>query len=142
MCVTICGRFCPDEGIVAGYGNRIREKYTAKWGVQIVEMIFQTCSRIGLEISGNNIHAGRIDKEQEWSDLKKLLHSYFSFLLQISSEPFSVKDYQLIQYLIPVPVSLRPLFDYVLTGKIQHLFQCRIAWEYAFCFRDFPILTV
>ena len=51
-------------------------------------------------------------------------------------------DYQLIQYLIPVPVSLRPLFDYVLTGKIQHLFQCRIAWEYAFCFRDFPILTV
>ena len=25
----------------AGYGNRIRAKYTAKWGVQIVEMIFQ-----------------------------------------------------------------------------------------------------
>ncbi|WP_442861019.1 DUF6783 domain-containing protein [Blautia sp. 210702-DFI.1.159] len=21
MCVTICGRFCPDEGAVAGYGN-------------------------------------------------------------------------------------------------------------------------
>ena len=35
MCVTICGRFCPDEGIVAGYDNRIRVKYTAKWGVQI-----------------------------------------------------------------------------------------------------------
>ena len=32
MCVTICGRFCPDEGAVAGYGNRIRVKYTAKWG--------------------------------------------------------------------------------------------------------------
>ena len=29
MCVTICGRFCPDEGAVAGYGNRIRAKYTA-----------------------------------------------------------------------------------------------------------------
>ena len=43
--VTICGRFCPDEGVVAGYGNRIRAKYTAKWGVQIVEMIFQTRSR-------------------------------------------------------------------------------------------------
>ena len=42
--VTICGRFCPDEGVVAGYGNRIRAKYTAKWGVQIVEMIFQTRS--------------------------------------------------------------------------------------------------
>ena len=43
--LTICGRFCPDEGVVAGYGNRIRAKYTAKWGVQIVEMIFQTRSR-------------------------------------------------------------------------------------------------
>ncbi|MFR3004203.1 DUF6783 domain-containing protein [Ruminococcus sp. RTP21358st1_C8_RTP21358_211008] len=21
MCVTICGRFCPDEGAVADYGN-------------------------------------------------------------------------------------------------------------------------
>ena len=46
MCGTICGRFCPDEGVVAGYGNRIRAKYTAKWGVQIVEMIFQTRSNI------------------------------------------------------------------------------------------------
>ncbi len=44
MCVTICGRFCPDEGAVAGYGNRIRAKYTAKWGVQIAGMIFQTGS--------------------------------------------------------------------------------------------------
>ena len=46
MCVTICGRFRPDEGAVAGYGNRIRVKYTAKWGVQIAGMIFQTRSRI------------------------------------------------------------------------------------------------
>ena len=44
MCVTICGRFCPDKGAVAGYGNRIRAKYTAKWGVQIAGMIFQTGS--------------------------------------------------------------------------------------------------
>ena len=44
MCVTICGRFCPDEGVVAGYDNRIRAKYTAKWGVQIAGMIFQTRS--------------------------------------------------------------------------------------------------
>ncbi|WP_319017147.1 DUF6783 domain-containing protein [Blautia glucerasea] len=42
MCVTICGRFRSDEGAVAGYGNRIRVKYTAKWGVQIAGMIFQT----------------------------------------------------------------------------------------------------
>ena len=46
MCVTICGRFCPDKGAVAGYGNRIRAKYTAKWGVQIAGMIFQTGSRL------------------------------------------------------------------------------------------------
>ena len=44
MCVTICGRFCPEEGIVAGYDNRIRAKYTAKWGVHIVGMLFQTRS--------------------------------------------------------------------------------------------------
>ena len=42
MCVTICGRFRSDEGTVADYGNRIRAKYTAKWGVQIAGMIFQT----------------------------------------------------------------------------------------------------
>ena len=44
MCVTIYGRFCSDEGVVAGYDNRIRTKYTAKWGVQIAGMIFQTRS--------------------------------------------------------------------------------------------------
>ena len=46
MYVTICGRFCSDEGAVAGYGNRIRAKYTAKWGVQIAGMIFQTRSSV------------------------------------------------------------------------------------------------
>ena len=50
MCVTICGKFCPDEGVVAGYDNRIRVKYTAKWGVQIAGMIFQTRSRSAQEI--------------------------------------------------------------------------------------------
>ena len=34
----------PNEGIVANYGNRIRVKYTAKRGIQIVGMIFQTRS--------------------------------------------------------------------------------------------------
>ncbi|MGN8753253.1 DUF6783 domain-containing protein [Blautia sp. HCP3S3_C4] len=42
----MCGRFCPNEGVVAGYGNRIRAKYTTKLGVQIVRMIFQTHSSI------------------------------------------------------------------------------------------------
>ncbi|WP_334284916.1 DUF6783 domain-containing protein [Ruminococcus sp. 1001136sp1] len=37
-----------DEGIVAVYDNRIRTKYTAKWGVQIAEAIFQTVSRSGI----------------------------------------------------------------------------------------------
>ncbi|WP_347708514.1 DUF6783 domain-containing protein [Ruminococcus sp. J1101004_170508_H5] len=44
MCVTICGRFCPDKGAVAGYDNRVRAKYTTKWGVQIAGMLFQTGS--------------------------------------------------------------------------------------------------
>ena len=42
--VPVCGRFYPNEGGVAGYGNRMRVKYTAKWGLQIAEMIFQTRS--------------------------------------------------------------------------------------------------
>ena len=50
MCVTICGRFRSDEGVVAGCGNRIRVKYTAKWGMQIAGMIFQTRSSKSQEI--------------------------------------------------------------------------------------------
>ena len=44
--VSVCGRFYPNEGGVAGYGNRMRVKYTAKWGLQIAEMIFQTRSSL------------------------------------------------------------------------------------------------
>ena len=43
--VPVCGRFYPNEGGVAGYGNRMRVKYTAKWGLQISEMIFQARSK-------------------------------------------------------------------------------------------------
>ena len=57
MCGTICGRFRPDEGAVAGYGNRIRVKYTAKWGVQIAGMVFQTRSR---EAGGKNEQKRRV----------------------------------------------------------------------------------
>ena len=46
MCITICRRFGPDKGAVASYSNRIRAKYTAKWGVQITGMLFQTCSNV------------------------------------------------------------------------------------------------
>ena len=45
MCVTVCGRFCLNEGGVAGYVNRMKVKYAAKWGVQIAGMIFQTRSK-------------------------------------------------------------------------------------------------
>ena len=42
MCVTLCGRFGPDEGGVAGYVDRIGTKYAAKWGVQMAGMNFKT----------------------------------------------------------------------------------------------------
>ena len=58
MCATICERFRPDEGAVAGYVNRIRVKYTAKWGVQIAGMIFQTRS-------GFRINTARFRKVSE-----------------------------------------------------------------------------
>ena len=44
--VPVCGRFYPNEGGVAGYGNRMRVKYTAKWGLQLAEMVFQTRSSV------------------------------------------------------------------------------------------------
>ena len=46
MCVTVCGRFFLNEGGVAGYVNRMKVNYAAKWGVQIAGMIFQTRSNI------------------------------------------------------------------------------------------------
>jgi hypothetical protein len=46
MFVTICRSFHPDEDAVAGYGNRIRVKYTAKWGAQIAGPLFQTRSDV------------------------------------------------------------------------------------------------
>ena len=48
MYATICGRFCLNKGGVAGYVNRMKVKYTAKWGVQIAGMIFKTHSRVCL----------------------------------------------------------------------------------------------
>ncbi|MFR4135898.1 MAG: DUF6783 domain-containing protein [Anaerobutyricum hallii] len=38
-----------NEGGVAGYGNRMKAKYTVNWGVQIAGMIFQTRSRACLK---------------------------------------------------------------------------------------------
>ncbi|WP_320958004.1 DUF6783 domain-containing protein [Enterocloster asparagiformis] len=54
MCVPVCGRFVPDEGGVAGYVDRIRDKYTAKWGVQMAGMNFQTYPGTAWAFSGTN----------------------------------------------------------------------------------------
>ena len=53
MYITICGRFRLNEGGVAGYGNRMKAKYTVNWGVQIAGMIFQTRSSTLKEVEGN-----------------------------------------------------------------------------------------
>ena len=47
--VPVCGRFYPNKGGVAGYGNRMRVKSPTKWGLQIAEMIFQTRDSVGKE---------------------------------------------------------------------------------------------
>ncbi|MFR1121805.1 DUF6783 domain-containing protein [[Clostridium] symbiosum] len=45
LCVTLCGRFGPNERGVVGYGKRIRAKSPTKWGVQMMGMNFQTGSK-------------------------------------------------------------------------------------------------
>ena len=40
MCVTICGRFCPEEGVVASYNNRIPAKYTTNCDAHLAEVLF------------------------------------------------------------------------------------------------------
>ncbi len=46
MCVTLCGRFGPNERGVVGCVKRIWSKYTAKRGVQMAGMNFQTRSSV------------------------------------------------------------------------------------------------
>ena len=40
MCVTICREFSSNEGGIAGYVDRMRGKFPAKWGVQMTGMNF------------------------------------------------------------------------------------------------------
>ena len=61
LCVQVCGRFASNEGDVAGYVDRRRGKYTAKWGVQIAGMNFQTRSSTALSIDDNAVD-GNLDK--------------------------------------------------------------------------------
>ncbi len=51
LCVTLCERFLPDEGIVAGYADRIGDKSPAKWDVQLAGMNF-------------DIHSGSVAMER------------------------------------------------------------------------------
>ena len=57
-------------------------------------------------------------------------------------QPFPIEDCQLVQYLVPVPVSLCPLLRHIQAGQIEHLFQGAVAWEHALCLGDFPVLAV
>ncbi len=61
LCVTICGRFDPNEGDVVGYVDRMRGKDTAKWGVQMAGMNFQTRSR-----------AERSEPKYEYADISPI----------------------------------------------------------------------
>ena len=40
--VTVCGKLSPNEGGVVGCVDRMRAKFSAKWGVQMTGMNFQT----------------------------------------------------------------------------------------------------
>ena len=51
MCITVCGKFGSNEGGVVGYVDRMRAKYTAKWGVQMAGMNFQTRSGTALLVT-------------------------------------------------------------------------------------------
>ncbi len=57
MCVPICGRFAPNERGVVGYAKRIWGKYTAKWGVQMAGMNFQTRSKVTVQSASERIHS-------------------------------------------------------------------------------------
>lgn len=64
----------------------------------------------------------RRDKDGDSSIPFRIRCPRLSFL-QILCQSFSIEDCQLIQYLIPVPVSLGPLLCHIQAGQIEHLFQ-------------------
>ena len=92
--VPVCGRFYPNEGGVAGYGNRMRVKYTAKWGLQIAEMIFQTRSRkpseqIEVDWAGDPAHIIDPDTGEitdAWIFVGVLTYSQYAFVKAYMNE--------------------------------------------------------
>ncbi len=89
-------------------------------------------------IFGNNINADGVRRGWQVS----LMLPSRSFCLQIFREPFPIQDSQLVQHLVPVPVSLCPFLRYILACQIQHLFQGCVAWKYTLCLGHFPVLAV
>ena len=75
-----------------GYGNRIRAKYTAKWGVQIAGMIFQTRSRTAY--TQNLLHYIRVHTSQIWQCREVLQIIQSTEILDISPPKPSVLLYQ------------------------------------------------
>lgn len=77
-------------------------------------------SGIRLGISGNTANADGI--RYGWNVFHKVRRSSF-FFLQVPGEPLSIRDDHLVQYLVPVSVTLCPSFDHIPAGKIEYLFQ-------------------
>ena len=88
MCVTICGRFRSAEGAVAGYGNRIRVKSPAKWGVQIAGMIFQTRS----SMNSFKILEHELSFSLKLEIIKALLSIYYSMRKEMSRNDKTYSD--------------------------------------------------
>ena len=75
MCVTVCGKFVPDEGVVVGYDNQIRDKSPAKWGVQIAGTIFHTRSS---QLSACKPTPARISCCLSFSQIQRQFHNLAS----------------------------------------------------------------
>lgn len=82
-------RFRYGEAAVAGYGNRIWAKYTAKRGVQIVGMIFQTHSKQSKKIS---VHFRASGSVPIFYSLTFQFHKASSVFSQIVSEKGFLQD--------------------------------------------------
>ena len=151
MFVTICRSFHPDEGAVAGYGNRIRVKCTAKWGAQIAGTLFQTRSGVARHAFLPIPSISRIPLDQyrylqndvrAYSySVKFLCSRQFNSFFQISKKDpcpvlFTGKDlfYHIfsattLQYPLK---SLSFLFQYYLLKLQKHLFQGLLSQRFRF----------
>ena len=111
LCVTLCERFLPDEGIVAGYADRIGDKSPAKWDVQLAGMNF-------------HIHSGSVAAERfAHRDLRPpaLSHSLPSVSISIPPIP--------VQKRPPQPAaSLFPFF--IIQSHAVHMF-CILFYFYS-----------